>query len=257
MARERAAIAGFPLGGNDAAMKKTVTVGALLLCLLLCGAPARADDGPSNAQVLANLMEIMFGSEFIGEESAIVRKWTGPMRLAIYAREPARYRDLVGAVLAQLHDLTHLDIEQVDQSAADQNAYVLILGREQFYAYAESHLGSGKNPRTNTFLDCFGIFAANRGGDIREITAVLPDFASDAAKHSCVVEEVTQALGLPNDSFTIRPSIFNDDDEFQDLTWQDQLFLRVLYDARVTPGMTRAEFEPLARRIIDELRPGG
>lgn len=232
-------------------------VPALILSLcLLCAGQARADDGPDNARVLANLLEIMFGSEFVGEESAIVRKWTGPMRLAVYAREPARYRDLVDAVLAQLRDLTRLDIAQVDQAAPDQNAYVLVLGREQFYDYAATHLGDGKNPRTNTYLDCFGIFAAGRSGAIHEITAVLPDFMGEADVHACVVEEVTQALGLPNDSFTIRPSIFNDDDEFHDLTWQDELFLRVLYDKRVTPGMSRSDFEPLARRIIDELRPG-
>ena len=231
-------------------------IAGLIVALILQGSHARADDGLSNVQVLANLLDIMFGSEFVGEDSDVVRKWTGPMRLAIYAKDPPLYRDLVGSVLVRLRDLTQLDIEQVDQSAPDQNAYVLVLGREQFYDYAATHLGDGKNPRTNTYLDCFGIFAASRSGAIREITAVLPDFVSDATKHSCVVEEVTQALGLPNDSFTIRPSIFNDDDEFQDLTWQDELFLRVLYDRRVIPGMTRAEFEPLARDIIDELRPG-
>lgn len=242
-----------------AAVRRTRVKGwiaGLIVALILQGGPARAEDGLSNIQVLANLLDIMFGSEFVGEESDIVRKWTGPMRLAIYAREPARYRALVDSVLAKLRDLTQIDIEHVDQSVPDQNAYVLILGREQFYDYAARHLGDGKNPRTNTYLDCFGIFAAGRSGAIREITAVLPDFMGDQNMHSCVVEEVTQALGLPNDSFTIRPSIFNDDDEFHDLTWQDELFLRVLYDPRVTPGMPRADFEPLARQIIDELRPG-
>lgn len=229
---------------------------AFLGLCLLHGGQAGADDGLSNAQVIANLTEIVFGSEFIGEDSSIVRKWTGPVRLAVYAREPARYRELVDSVLVRLRQLTQVDIQQVDQSAPDQNAYILILGRDQFYAYAESHLGPGKNPRTNTYLDCFGIFAVSRRGQINEMTAVLPEFVSDATKHSCIVEELTQALGLPNDSFTIRPSIFNDDDQYLDLTWQDELFLRVLYDARVRPGMTQAEFEPVARLVIDELRPG-
>lgn len=85
---------------------------------------------------------------------------------------------------------------------------------------------------------------------------MIPDLASDATKRSCLIEEVTQALGLPNDFFTVKPSIFNDDDEYQDLTWQDQLFLRVLCDKRVRPGMARAAFEPLARRVVDALRPG-
>jgi len=215
----------------------------------------RADDALSNAQVVANLIEIVFGSEFVGEDSNIVRKWTVPLRIAIYAKEPQRYGVVVEPVLQQLHELTGLDIRLVDRSAPAQNAYILILGREQFYAYAESHLSPGKNPRTNTYLDCFGVFAADRGGVINELTAVIPDLASDATKRSCAIEEVAQALGLPNDSFTVKPSIFNDDDEYQDLTWQDELFLRVLYDARVRPGMTRAEFEPLAKLVLDELRP--
>src|SRR5215471_6289734 len=184
---------------------------------LLAAAPASGADRPlSNAQVVANLMEIVFGSEFVGEDSEIVHKWTKPVRLAIYAKEPERYRPLVEPVLAQLRGLTGLDIQLVEQSAPAQNGYVLILGREQFYAYARAHLRPGKDPRTNTFLDCFGVFAAGRGGAIDELTAVIPERASEATKRSCVIEEVTQALGLPNDSFTVKPSIFNDDDEYED-----------------------------------------
>jgi Protein of unknown function (DUF2927) len=236
--------------------------GRLALGLAVGGAllaPQRAggvDDSLPNTQVVANLLEIVFGSEFVGEDSDVVRKWTAPLRVAIYAKDPGRYRMLVEPVLQQLGELTGLDIQLVDQSAPAQNAYILILGREQFYAYAETHLSAGKNPRTNSYLDCFGIFAAARSGAISELTAVIPEFVSEATKRSCVIEEIAQALGLPNDSFSVRPSIFNDDDAYQDLTWQDELFLRVLYDARVRPGMTRAEFEPLARRIVDELRPG-
>jgi hypothetical protein len=227
---------------------------AVAVALFATQSAGADDDSPSNAEVVGNLMEIVFGSEFVGEDSNVVRKWTMPLRIAIYAKEPQRYRALVEPILQQLHGLTGLDIQLVDRSAPAQNAYILILGREQFYAYAESHLSLGKNPRTNAYLDCFGVFAAG-GGAISELTAVIPEFATEATKRSCVIEEVAQALGLPNDSFTARPSIFNDDDEYQDLTWQDELFLRVLYDARVRPGMTRAEFEPLAKRIVGELRP--
>jgi AcrR family transcriptional regulator len=216
----------------------------------------RAQDGLSNTQVLANLLDVVFGSEFIGEDSAVVRKWSGPMRLAIYARDPAGYRHLVLPHLDHLRRITGLDIRLVDGSDPDQNAYVFVFGREQFYAYAEQHLGPGKNPRTNRFLACFGYFHANGRKDIDEITAVIPSFISDEEIRTCVVEEVTQALGLPNDSDSANPSIFNDDDAYQDLTWQDELFLRVLYDPRVRSGMTRAEFEPLAGRILEELRPG-
>jgi AcrR family transcriptional regulator len=230
--------------------------GWISLVVSALGSAVRAQDGPSNAQVLANLLDVVFGSEFVGEDSTVVRKWSGPMRVAIYARDPLRYRQLVLPHLDHLRRVTGLDIGLVDNSEPDQNAYVFVFGREQFYAYAEQHLGPGKNPRTNRFLACFGYFHANGRKDIDEITAVIPSFISDEEIRACVVEEVTQAIGLPNDSNSANPSIFNDDDAYQDLTWQDELFLRVLYDPRVRSGMTRAEFEPLAGRIIEELRPG-
>jgi AcrR family transcriptional regulator len=237
--------------------RRHVRFAAALLALCLLGLPdVRAQDGLSNVQVLANLLEIVFGSEFVGEESDVVRKWSGPMRVAIYARDPERYRPLVLPHLEHLRRVTGLDIRLVDGAAPGQNAYVFVFGREQFYAHAEQHLGPGKNPRTNRFLACFGYFHANGRRDIDEITAVIPSFISDEEVRACVVEEITQAIGLPNDSDSVSPSIFNDDDMYQDLTWQDELFLRVLYDPRVRSGMTRAEFEPLARVILEELRPG-
>lgn len=229
---------------------------ALLAAVAPWFGAARAEDALSNAEVRANLMEIVFGSEFIGEDSTVVRKWSGPMRLAVYAGDPARYARLVAPHLAHLRRLTGLDIRLVDNSEPGQNAYVFVFGREQFYAYADQHLGPGKNPRTNRFLACFGYFHANGRGDIDEITAVIPSFIGDDEVRACVVEEVSQAIGLPNDSDSADPSIFNDDDAHRDLTWQDELFLRVLYDPRVRSGMSRAEFEPLAGRILEELRPG-
>jgi AcrR family transcriptional regulator len=231
-------------------------VAVLLVVSLLAIRDVRAQEGLSNAQVLANLLEIVFGSEFVGEESDVVRRWSGPMRVAIYARDAGRYRPLVLPHLEHLRRVTGLDIRLVDGADAGQNAYVFVFGREQFYAHAQQHLGPGKNPRTNRFLACFGYFHANGRRDIDEITAVIPSFISDEEVRACVVEEITQAIGLPNDSDSANPSIFNDDDMYRDLTWQDELFLRVLYDPRVRSGMSRAEFEPLARQILEELRPG-
>jgi hypothetical protein len=218
--------------------------------------PVCAEETLSNALVLANLLDIMFGSEFVGEDWDSVRKWTAPMRVAIYATDPDRYRPLVEPHLDLLRHLTGLDIRLVADSAPDQNLYILMLGRSQFYSYAQNHLRPGKSPQTNTNLACFGFFHADNSDRIDQAFAVIPRDISDDEIRYCIVEEVTQNLGLPNDSSNANPTVFNDDEKYEDLTWQDQLFLRVLYDPRVRPGMSRAEFEPLARRILAELRPG-
>lgn len=70
---------------------------------------------------------------------------------------------------------------------------------------------------------------------------------------ACVHEELAQGLGLANDSLTARPSIFNDDDEFALLTNHDELLLKMLYDPRLTPGMSASQAAPVTRIIAREL----
>ena len=72
---------------------------------------------------------------------------------------------------------------------------------------------------------------------------------------ACVVEELTQVLGLPNDSNAVQPSIFNDQSRFFELTEHDRLLVRILYDNRITPGMPRREALRLGREILNEIRP--
>jgi hypothetical protein len=88
-------------------------------------------------------------------------------------------------------------------------------------------------------------------GGLVLIRAGLPD----ALLRSCIEEELTQSLGLPNDDARVRPSIFNDEKEFGVLTAHDELLLRVLYDPRLSPGMPPEIAMPVVRRIIAELRP--
>ena len=64
-----------------------------------------------------------------------------------------------------------------------------------------------------------------------------------------------QALGLGNDHSEVRPSIFNDDEEFALLTRHDEYLLRILYDPRLKSGMTAEEAVPIVRQIIREMRP--
>ncbi|MEL6775220.1 MAG: DUF2927 domain-containing protein, partial [Pseudomonadota bacterium] len=70
-------------------------------------------------------------------------------------------------------------------------------------------------------------------------------------------EEITQVLGLGNDHPEVRPSIFNDDEEFALLTEHDEWLVRLLYHDRLRPGMTEDEALPIVREVIGQLRPEG
>ncbi len=71
----------------------------------------------------------------------------------------------------------------------------------------------------------------------------------DLMRQACIHEEVAQGLGLRNDSPRARPSIFNDDDEFALLTSYDESLLKMLYDARLSPGMNAEDARPIVAKI--------
>ena len=85
----------------------------------------------------------------------------------------------------------------------------------------------------------------------------MKDEQEGVLRSSCIHEELKQTLGLMNDDPDVRPSIFNDDQEFALLTEHDEILLRILYDRRLRPGMQADEARPLLPEIISEIRPGG
>jgi hypothetical protein len=86
--------------------------------------------------------------------------------------------------------------------------------------------------------------------------AVIPSEHPDLMRLACIHEELAQSLGLPNDSNAARPSIFNDDQEFALLTYQDELMLQILYDPALSPGMTRAQAQPIVETLATALLGG-
>ena len=73
----------------------------------------------------------------------------------------------------------------------------------------------------------------------------------------CLLEELTQSMGLPNDDGRIIPSIFNDDLKLDDLSLIDKVLVRVLYDPRMAAGTPRDRALDLARDILAQLNPEG
>lgn len=74
-----------------------------------------------------------------------------------------------------------------------------------------------------------------------------------AIRRHCIVEELTQILGLMNDTVHFYPSIFNDWFTGQGLFGWDELMVRTLYDRRIEPGMRTGEALTAARHVMGEL----
>jgi hypothetical protein len=115
--------------------------------------------------------------------------------------------------------------------------------------------------RRNSELVCVAnnLYSVQDDNRIVEGMVVIGSEVRGLMRQSCLHEEIVQAFGLANDHPDVRPSIFNDDEEFALMTEHDEHLLRILYDRRLRPGMTAGEAMPIVREIVAEmtLAPAG
>ena len=69
----------------------------------------------------------------------------------------------------------------------------------------------------------------------------------------CLLEEMAQSLGLPNDDPLVSPSIFNDQERHMELTRVDRFLLRTLYDKRLPAGTPKEQALTLVAGIMRDL----
>jgi hypothetical protein len=94
---------------------------------------------------------------------------------------------------------------------------------------------------------------------IKRAWVVIPvDYAQEHRQLlSCIVEETTQAMGLPSDSDKVFPSVFNDHTPESLLTGLDALLLKMLYQPAIKPGMRGPQVKPILANILQKWQADG
>ncbi len=220
---------------------------------------------PTNDEILANFIKVAFGREGGDvDETRKLHKWAEPIRIGLVGEAAGRFRRQVETHARHLAYLTGWDIEPVRGGKANMAVIFTddivddILGKHRqvarsfFQSDEEMERIVGRHRGKSI---CYGAVAI-RGGVIRGALVVIPPGRDKSTVWQCIVEEITQSLGLFADFDDISFSIFNDTSPWVDLTEQDQLMLRILYDRRLKSGMLAREARPIVRQILDELRPG-
>lgn len=229
-------------------------------------------DAPfDNATLLRSFERIALRREVIapgqppgGWTPSALQRWAGPVRWValgggVRASDRAEITDLFDRIAA----LTGLDIAE---DRENPNFFVFITTPQERPGLSAAF--ASRSPVLAGFFDQWRgsaeqvCFATNGLDPDRPNTlalgfAFLGDELPGLLRRSCIHEEIVQAMGLPNDDFTVRPSMFNDDEEFALLTDHDAWLLRLLYHPRLRPGMTAAQARPVVARLLAELRPEG
>ncbi|TCK99384.1 Protein of unknown function (DUF2927) [Shimia isoporae] len=224
-------------------------------------------DTPFTADMLArNFERIAFFEEYARDsgfsrkgQASDLRRWDKPVRVSlefgpsVSEVNKAKDRETLNSLVPRLAKATG---HKISQSAARANFHVLVMGyddRDALETRVAQLLPNASTTTRNLFLNlprdlyCFVVAFpdAENSSTYGKAVAFVRAEHPDLLRKSCFHEEVAQGLGLANDSPSARPSIFNDDDEFALLTTHDEMLLSMLYDARLSPGMTVDEARPI------------
>lgn len=242
----------------------------------------RTDTAPQDALYSArnltdNFLRIALFEEYAGghvtrrltETPISLLRWQDPVRVALRfgnavpEMQQSADRGRVASYLARLADVTGHDIGLSELApnfwvyiaSVDDRANLSSALNAEIPGLTVGQMQSVTQMDPGTYCQVLTQSDAASSTYVRAV-AVIPAEHPDLMRLACIHEELAQSLGLPNDSNTARPSIFNDDQEFAFLTRQDEMMLRILYDRALYPGMTRAVARPVVEALANVLMDG-
>lgn len=234
---------------------------ALVMAGVLAGsmAVAQAQPAPKAARLTVDALvryfdTIVFGAE-LGSRYAnrVIAKW--PRKTITLSLERRATKEYLGFVKKHVAALTVLTGIKFSGTKKPESANI----RMFFMKRAEMAAIRGPNVDPQAVLEaamtggCYFLTWKKPDKDIVKGIIVVDVERDPALTNSCLLEELTQSLGLPNDSNMLRPSIFSDRDHLTELSIQDKVLVKTLYDPRMKAGLPRAEALKVARIIISEM----
>ena len=233
--------------------------GAVLIAALpLAAAGAEA---PTDAAVLDAFAKIAFGNEYEARGDPRLQKWAQPIRWRAYEALPLAEdeRAFLERHMGRLARLTGLSTTPAP-TWPESNFLILFVAEDRYESTIERYLAPARRHLLGRLAAtaCLGLQRHHRVTfEIELAVAIIPVERARARglMRSCIVEETTQVLGLPNDT-EIPGTLFNDSGEARDLTPLDEMLVRLLYDPALKPGMRRGEALAAARAVLPKLRLG-
>jgi len=116
--------------------------------------------------------------------------------------------------------------------------------------------GSERAKEIKSSLDpqCLSAFRKNERYEITHSDVILTVDTGDFVFLDCAYEELLQSLGPINDTSSVPWTMFNDQIQMGFFDVYDQYILNLLYDPRITPGMTVEEVKVALPEALTDVR---
>ncbi len=185
-------------------------------------------------------LEVALGSEF-GDSSLIVKKWVSDIKIKVIGSPTNEDRMTLNRVMEEINAIIGRPKLKID----DQNPNI------EIYFVPESDFSKYEPNYVPENLGFFWVW----WNDSFEITRARIMISTDPTlkeRPHLIREELTQILGLMNDSWTYEESIFyqgwSGTTEYAEI---DKVIIDMLYREEISPGMTGRQVE----EILSSLKP--
>lgn len=241
-------------------MRRLPVMLALILAPGFASAEASADAADTDIsaeQMLRQFDDVIFGQEH-GVSNGILLRWTTAPSIGLfvardYDGEPPIGR--VEEVLGEINGLTGLSATRTAQP--EESTLRLGFFPRRDFAALSAAAGANQSEyiRFVTTSACLGLAksSAQEPGTLEAGLIMIGSDISTALQRHCILEELVQVMGMPNDACNYQPSVFCEDDHVEHLTKADRILVRTLYDSRMINGMPRELALLVANVIIREL----
>jgi hypothetical protein len=211
----------------------------------------------SDAEITEGFLKTAFGSELhLAGNANRVRKFDRPVRVFVDDRDGLERGDEVASVIADIRArIQHLDIAMAER-AADANL-IVTLARDSDLPVAINRIyGTERAQLIQRSLvpQCLSSFRKDESFRIKHSDVIVVADAGDFIFYDCLYEELLQALGPINDTTAVPWTMFNDSVQMGFFDVYDQYILNVLYDPRITPGMSVEEVLAVLPQVLPSVR---
>ncbi len=210
----------------------------------------------TDSEISDGFFKTAFGAEFhLAGPVDRIRKYNTPVRVFVDGNSSGRKTQLAKVVSDIAGRIKHLDIAMAN-ATDDANVLVRLVRDRDLNRTISTFYGTERAHEIKASLDpqCLSGFRKNDQFEIEHSDVILTIDNGDFTFLDCAYEELLQALGPINDTSSVPWTMFNDNVQMGFFDVYDQYILNILYDPRITAGMTIAEVNAVLPQVLADVR---
>lgn len=216
---------------------------ALLLVQSLCAAPclafsrtATAAPSLSESEIMDYFLTIAFNVEYGDNNALDLRRWEQPIRIRVYGSPTEEDLATLDRHIADLNQIENMPF--IQRVTEEENIELYFVALDDIHKYIDGYIEGN-----------WGFFWSwwNEDQQITRVQiAIATDVTNQVQRNHLILEEITQSLGMMQDSNRYPDSIFYADwTEVQQLSPLDWALVKLTYDPDIEAGMTAAQVEAI------------